>query len=300
MADLQGLLPPIPTPFEGEERVSPGKLEANISRWNEEPLDGYVILGSNGEAPLLDDEERGQVIRAARRAIPQGKRLMIVGTGHESTRKAIRATKEAFDLGADAVLVGAPSYYKPELTDEVLGRHYRRVADASTGPVLLYSVPQFTGVPLSPELVAGLASHPRVAGIKDSGGDPDNLRRLIETGKASGSPFRVLVGSARILAEAILAGASGGVLAVANVAPALCAEILGAARRGDAAAARAANERLAPLASAVTQVHGIGGLKSALDLLGYSGGAPRAPLPPASDRTREEIATLLREAGLLS
>lgn len=299
MLKLQGLFPPIPTVFEGW-RVSAAHMAENIDRWNEEPLDGYVVLGSNGEAPLLEEGEKREAIGAARRAADRGKRLLIVGTGRESTSGAIRATREAFDLGADAVLLGAPMYYKPEYTDSVLETHFRAVADASPGPVLLYSVPQFTGISLSPALVGKLATHPRISGIKDSGGDIENVKRLLEVSRGAGRPFAVLIGSARIWADGLLAGAIGGVLAVANVAPRSCAEIAAAARKGDAASARAGNEKLMPLAAAVTRLHGIGGLKAALDLLHYQGGDPRPPLPSASPSARLAIATHLRALGLLT
>lgn len=296
MPDLRGLYPPIPTPFDAG-RFSEARLRENLQRWAATPLQGYVVLGSNGEAPLLEEDERRAVIAAARKALPAGGRLLIAGTGRESTEAAIRATREAFEAGADAALVGVPHYYKPDYTDEVLERHYRAVADASPGPVLLYSVPQFTGVPLPPAMVKRLASHPRIAGIKDSGGDLANLEALLEAGR--GEEFTVLLGSARILAKGILAGAAGGVLAVANVAPHLCHEIVEAAQRGDAERASADNERMLPIAQAVTRGHGIGGLKAALDLLGYHGGDPRPPLPAASPEARREIGSLLRDLGIL-
>ena len=299
MIDLSGQFPPIPTSFEGG-RVSPAHLAENIARWNDEPLEGYVVLGSNGEAPLLDEDEKREVVRAARRAIPAGKRLMIVGTGRESTPHAIRATKEAFDMGADAVLLGVPTYYRRDLTPDVLEKHLRAVADASPGPVILYSVPQFTAMPLVPSVVESLSPHPRIVGVKDSGGEIENVRALVAAGRRSGKQFSVMIGSARIWAAGILAGAVGGVLAVSNVAPRLCAEIAVLSRSDSEVAALAANERLMPLASAVTREHGIGGLKAALDLLGYHGGEPRPPLRSASSAARLQIAGHLRALGLLA
>ena len=299
MTEIRGLFPPIPTPFEGG-RVSAARLSANIARWLDEPLDGFVVLGSNGEAPLLTEEEKRDVVHTARRAIPEGDKLMIVGTGRESTAAAIRATREAFDMGADAVLLGAPHYYKPMYSDAVLEAHYRAVADASPGPILLYSVPQFTGVPLSPDLVRALAPHPRIVGLKDSGSDIERIRVQIEAGRSSAGPFSVLIGTARLWAEGLIAGAVGGVVAVGCVAPRVLARIAEAVRRGDLDGARALNEELRPLAAAVTTGHGIGGLKAALDLLGYHGGEPRPPLPRPSAAAREEIAARLRDLGLLS
>lgn len=298
MTPFQGQYPPIPTPFLND-RIATQQLADNIARWNDEPLAGYVVLGSNGEAVHLTDEERREVIRTARRATPEGQRRLIVGAGREWTAATVGAVKEAFDLGAEAVLVGVPCYYRPAMTPKVIEDHYREVADASPGPLLLYSVPQFTGVPIPVQVARALAPHSSVAGIKDSAGDPENLRELARIGREHGDEFSVLGGSASLLAEGIMAGARGAVLAVASVAPRHCDAIIEAARKGDARAANAGIETLLPLARLVTRTHGIGGLKAALDLLGYFGGEPRRPLQAPDEAAREEIASCLREMGLL-
>ncbi len=293
---LKGHFPPIPTPFE-EGAFCARRMAENVARWNAEPIDGCVVLGSNGEAPLIDEEERGAVIRAVAGAMAGGRKV-IVGAGRESTRATIRCVVEAFDLGADAVLVGVPAYYRPAMTDEVLRDHYLRVADASPGPVLLYSVPAFTGLPISVRLFTDLISHDRVIGIKESSGDAGALRALAASAAAARREVSVLVGSARVLAEGLEAGAAGSVLAVGCVAARpvrRCADLVAA---GDHAGARRMNEALAPLAAAVTVRHGIGGLKAALDLLGWHGGAPRGPLRPAGAAARAEIADLMRALGL--
>ncbi len=297
-ANAGRILPPIPTPFVGGA-IAPSLLAENIARWNQLPLDGYVVLGSNGEAPLLDDHERQAVIRAAYDAIPL-ERAMIVGAGRESTGATIRCVREAFDLGADAVLVGVPSYYKPAMTDDVLYEHYARVAEASPGPVLLYSVPVFTGLPVSADLFLRLLAHEKVVGIKDSAGDISGLRALLEHGRRAGRPVSVLVGSSRVLAPGMSEGAAGGVLAVGCVAPALCASVMKAAREGRAADAEADTRALSALAEAVTRRHGIAGLKAALDSIHFFGGDPRPPLRPAGPEARAEIAGLMRQIGLLT
>lgn len=294
---ITGFHPPIPTPFlDGE--ICPSRLAENIARWEKEPIDGYVVLGSNGEAPLLDEHERQAIVRAAWEAVSMERRL-IVGAGRESTRATLRAVKEAFDLGADAVLVGVPSYYKPEMTDDVLEAHLRRVADASPGPVLLYSVPAFTGLPIGADLFSRLLDHERIVGIKDSSGDPETAASLVAAAARAGREVSVLIGSARALARGLLAGASGAVLAVDCVAPRHCAAIAADVSEGRAARARERNEALAPLAWAVTRAHGIGGLKAALELLGMHGGPPRPPLPTAGEAARLEIEGLMRDLGLL-
>ena len=265
-------------------------------------MDGYVVLGSNGEAPLLDEPERASIVRAARAAIPSS-RAMVVGTGRESTRAAIRSTQEAFDLGADAVLLGVPTYYRPVMTDDVLRSHFLRVADASPGPVLLYSVPFFTGLPIGAPLFAKMLVHERIVGIKESSGDVSALKAIIDAARASGRDVSILVGNAKALADGMMMGASGAVLAVGCVAPSACARIASvvtADAGGAIEEARADNDALMPLAAAVTVKHGIGGLKAALDLLHFNGGDPREPLPPAGPAARAEIAGLLKDMGLLT
>jgi len=290
---LRGLFPPIPTPFVHGE-VSTERLADNLALWNGQPIDGYVVLGSNGEAPLLDEHERAAVIRAAREAIPAD-RLLIAGAGRESTRATIRAVNGAFELGADAVLVGVPDYYRPVMTDDVLAEHYQKVADASHGPVLLYSVPFFTGIPIATALFGRLVRHENVAGIKDSSGDPASIEALVNAAREAGRETSVLVGSARALAEGLRRGASGAVLAVGNVAARACARIARCVAEGRHDEAARLNKALQPLTEAVTVRHGIGGLKAALDMLGFFGGEPRPPLPCPTAQARAEIAALLKD-----
>lgn len=303
---IEGSYPPIPTPFE-DGHFAPERMARNLERWALDPLDGYVALGSNGEAPLLDDHERQAVVRTVFENTPAG-RKMIVGTGRETTAATIRSTKEAFDLGAEAVLVGVPSYYKPAMTDDALREHYLRVADACPGPMLLYSVPVFTGIPIRAGLFADLIRHERIVGIKESSGDVEAIAAMVSAARAAGrgasaEPGReasILVGSARALARAILAGASGSVLAVTSIAPDLVDRISRSARSGDADEALRLNDELLPLAEAVTSRHGIGGLKAALDLRSFYGGDPRPPLRPAGPAAKDEIAGLMRRLGILT
>ena len=294
---IRGLLPPIPTPFVDDQFSAPHYAE-NISRWNDTPLDGYVVLGSNGEAPLLDEAERALVIRTARQSIAAGRQL-VAGAGRQSTRATIRSVREAFDLGADAVLVGVPDYFRPSMTDTILRDHYLRVADASAGPVLLYSVPFFTGLPIGPMLFSSLLGHDRIAGIKDSSGDLVALQGMLDASRDSGREVAVLIGNASVLAAGLEIGAAGAVLAVGTIAPRQCAVVAQLVEQGDALAARAANQKLLPLTQAVTRKHGIGGLKAALDLIGLYGGDPRLPLQPAGGSARAEIAAMLKDLSPL-
>lgn len=283
------VFPPMPTPFAGGE-VDARAIARNIERWLRAGVGGIVALGSNGEAPLLDEAESDRVIDAARAAVPPG-RVLIAGTGRESTRGAIDATRRAAALGADAVLVRTPSFFKGRMTPDAFVRHYTAVADASSVPVLLYNFPAVTGVNLAPETVTRLAEHPNIAGIKESGSDLAQVAALVD---GVPSRFSVIAGSAPAFYASLCLGARGGILAAACVAPEMCVRLFEAAMAGRHAEARALQKRLTPLARLVTTIHGVPGLKAAMDLCGYTGGEPRQPLAPAGadaiDQIRAELA----------
>lgn len=270
-------------------------LRRNVRRWAEHPLAGVVLFGSTGEGLLLDEDERAGLLEGVRDVVDD--RLLLAGVGAESTRAAIRLAKASAAAGADAVLVQPPSYYRPALTAEALRDHFVAVADASPVPVVLYQVPpQYSGVELHPGLVGELARHPNIAGIKDSTGDLRTLGAFVD---ACGRRCGVLVGSGGALFGALELGASGGVLAVSLLAPRECTEIFRRWADGDPAGAGALQERIGPLHRAVVGRLGVAGIKAALDLLGYAGGAPRAPLRPLREKDREAVRGALRAAGLL-
>jgi 4-hydroxy-2-oxoglutarate aldolase len=291
---FEGIYPPVLTPYRGDD-VALDRLAANLRRLDAHPLAGYVVLGSTGEFPLLSETEKERVIETARAETPRSK-LLIAGTGGESTAAAIRLTKRAAALGVDAVLIITPGYFKGMMKPPALIRHYRAVADASPVPVLLYNFPGNTGINLEPETVARLAEHPNIQGIKDSSG---NVPQAAEAIRLTPKTFRVLVGSPMALVPALMLGAVGGILAVANVAPRECCEIYRLAMAGQWAEARDLTYRIGPLATVVAARYGIGGLKAALDLLGYYGGPPRMPLPAPDGDGVEEIREILATAGLL-
>jgi len=178
--NFAGVLAPIPTPFDDNDRVDTTRLKRALSKWMARPLAGVVVLGSNGEAALMDDFESDQAIVAAREAVPRDK-TFLVGTGRESTQAAIKASKRAAEHGADAVLVRTPGFFKSQMTNEVFVRHYTAVADASPVPVLLYNFTAVTGVNLQPAAVARLATHPNIAGMKESGGVSETRSATCDT-----------------------------------------------------------------------------------------------------------------------
>jgi 4-hydroxy-2-oxoglutarate aldolase len=292
---LSGVFPPIPTPFDGEGEVALPALVENLERWNGYDLAGYVVLGSNGEAVYLTEREKLRVWETARQAIPPDK-LMIAGTGCESTRQTIALTHQAAQAGADAALIVTPHYFDGKMTPDGLVHHYEAVADGSPIPVVLYNVPKFTHVDMDAGTIARTARHPNVVGIKDSGG---NVAKLADVVRLTGPDFQVLAGAASVFFASLTLGAVGGVLALANVAPQQAIDIqrLFEAGRWDEAAEL--QRRMIPVNAAVTARFGIAGLKAALDMLGYYGGPVRSPLEDLTEGDRQALREVLVEGGVL-
>jgi dihydrodipicolinate synthase/N-acetylneuraminate lyase len=288
---LKGVVPPLVTPFLPDGGLDLASFEGNVEALSAFDLAGYLVMGSNGEASSLEEDEKLALVRAARKHARR--RLVLAGTGLESTRATIAFTRKAADAGAEMALVLTPCYYKPQMTLEVLRRHFEAVADASPIPVLLYSVPVFTGLPWPLPLSVALASHPRILGMKESSGDVGLLGRIVAAVPPS---FAVLCGSAPVLYPALCVGAPGGVVAVANCAPRPMAALYRAWESGDHARARRLQEAITPLAVAVTATHGVPGLKAAMDLAGRRGGAVRSPLLPVAPAVRDELRVLLDRA----
>jgi len=288
---LAGILPPLVTPFRADGGVDLAAFEANLESYSSFDLGGYLVLGSNGEAAALDEEEKVSLIRTARRLC--GSRLLLAGTGLESTRSTIAFTRRAAEAGADAALVLTPHYYKPQMSPDALRLHFERVADASPVPVLLYSVPAFTALPFPPSLASALAGHRNIAGMKESSGDLGLLGRIVSSVPPS---FQVACGSAPVVYPALCLGAVAGILAVACCAPGPSAALYRAFLAGDHAGARRIQAALTPLAVAVTATWGVAGLKAAMDAAGLRGGEVRAPLLPLPAVARAELAATLVQA----
>ena len=286
--DLAGILPPVATPFVDDE-VDLAAMRANCERWMRTGLRGVLLLGTNGEAPLIRDDEAVRLVAAAREAVPED-RVLLVGTGRQATREVIALSRAVAREGADAVLVLTPSVYRNQLTPAALVAHYRAIADGSPVPVLLYNMPQATGVTLAPAIVQVLAAHPNIAGIKESSGDVAVVADL--AGRAA-PDFPVVVGAAPSLYASLMVGATGGIVAIANVVPELCVRLYELARAARHDEALALQRALTPLAAAVTTGFGVPGLKAAMALAGYRPGQPRRPLAPLDEDDRRTIRGLL-------
>ncbi len=292
MIALNGILAPLVTPFQESGDLDLEGFERNIRAHLAAGCIGVVVTGSTGEAALLDDGERNALVEHARTEVPSDSTL-IVGTGSESTRSTIARSRAAAERGADAVLVVAPHYYSDAMTPEALRDHYQQVADESPVPVLLYTIPKYMHYSLSPELVAELAQHDNIIGMKDSSGDATLFARYLAS--QSGS-FRVLTGSGVLFCEAMIMGAHGGILAVSLFAAARSFDVWNAHHRGDHSAAIRAQGALTPLAQRIVGQMGVAGVKAALDRVGLAGGAPRSPLRSLGAPARALLEELLRAA----
>jgi len=292
--ELRGVLPPIPTPFGEDGEVAYGKLAENLERWNRTDLNGYLVTGSNGEFAALSEREKVRIWEVARKHIPADKRF-IAGTGCESTRETVALTKQAASAGAEAALVVTPWYNKGAMKTRELVAHFTAVADAAPIPILLYNVPQFTGVTIGPDAVAKLAMHPNITGMKDSAGVMEMFAEYVRVTPPS---FQFFIGSALSFYAALCLGARGGILALANIAPQECVLIQRLFEDGKHEEAKRLQLRLLPLARTVTSRFGIGGLKAAMTLRGYYGGPPRPPLLPPSAEEIEAVRQEFAAGGL--
>jgi len=292
--NLKGIFPPIPTPFYKEE-VAYDKLSLNVEKWSKTGLAGFVVFGSNGEYPYLSRPEKLEIVKTVVRSAPKSMTI-IAGTGCESTRETIDLTNACAEQGAQAALVVTPHYFGDKMTSAALAKHYTATADGTAIPILLYNVPKFTHINLSAEVVAELSRHPNIVGIKDSSGNVAQLGEYLNT---VDEKFQVMVGMGSVLFGALTLGCSGGVLALANIAPKACVSIYKMIYEHNLEAARDLQLKMIPVNKAVTGTYGIAGLKAAMDLLGYFGGDPRPPLLPATEKERGEIREILIKAGLM-
>jgi 4-hydroxy-2-oxoglutarate aldolase len=283
--NLSGVYPALTTPFAEDGSVSLTDLKYNIERYNSTGLAGYTVLGSTGESVLLSSAEMDGVLATVKETAGQGKRL-IAGTGAESTAETIERTKRAAEFGYHLALVKTPHYYKPAYKPDVLIAHYRRVADASPIPVLLYSVPIFTGITLEAPEVAVLSGHPNIVGIKESSG---HVMRVAEMVAETPSDFQVLTGSAPTLLAGLTVGAKGAILALASALPEKCVELFELARAAYIEKARELQTALLKVSKVVASEHAIAGVKFVMDQRGYRGGIPRLPLVPISEAYRQRI-----------
>jgi 4-hydroxy-2-oxoglutarate aldolase len=287
--NLSGVFPALTTPFAADGSVSVEDIKFNIRKYNDTGIAGYTVIGSTGESVLLSRKEIDTVWATVKESAAPGMKL-IAGTGAEGTAETIERTKRAVELGYHVALVKTPYYYKPAYKSENYIAHYRRVADASPIPVMLYSVPQFTGVSLEAVEVAALSQHPNIIGIKESSGV---VQRVAEMLAAAPTSFQLLTGSASMLFPSVAIGATGAILALASALPELCVAIYEATRAGNLERARELEVSVLPASKLIVGQGGIPGVKYAMDLGGYRGGLPRLPLLPLAEDAKKAIRDLV-------
>lgn len=292
---LFGAYAPVTTPFDADREIAYDRLEDNIFKWAQTRLTGLVVLGSNGEGVFLTDPERRKVWETVRAVLPAEKKI-IAGTGCESTYATAKLNEVAAEAGADAVLVITPHYYRSKMDGPAMVRHYTTLAEQSALPLFIYNMPGNTGVDLSPDIILEIAQHPNVIGVKDSSGNVVKMGTIIP---AAPSHFRVYAGSASFLYPAVALGAVGGVMALANLAPDLCADLYEYASTGKHDEARELQLRLIPLNTAVTSGFGIPALKQGLDWLGFYGGPVRSPLGELNDAQKATLRALMVATNVL-
>lgn len=290
-----GILAPVATIFGNDGELELAALTANLNVYAESELDGIVLLGSNGEFAMLEAVEREAVVETGVEAIG-GRRIVLAGTGAESTRRTIGQTRHAAAAGVDFALVITPHYYKTRYDRAAMVRHYQAVAEASPIPILIYVMAAYTGFDLATPVIAELSRHPNIVGIKDSGGNAVKIADMMATVEPS---FAVLAGSASSLLASLVLGATGGIVALGNIVPAACKQLHRLFEDGRLDEARDLQLRLMAPNAAVTTKYGVAGLKTAMELVGLRGGLPRPPMLPLNDEERADVRSTFAAAGLL-
>jgi 4-hydroxy-tetrahydrodipicolinate synthase len=284
---MEGIGPPLITPFTTDGDLDETALRELVGWVEARGVDFIVPCGSTSEAELMSVEERARVVDIV---VEEASVPVLAGTGHPGYRETLQQTALAADAGADAALVVTPFYFPHDAS--AMETYYRDLADEVDIPVYLYCVPPFTNVALDPETVRRLATHENIVGMKDSSGD---VERFIRECRAAGPDFDMLVGAGSVLAQALDVGASGGVLALANVAPEATTEVYRRHREGDREGARELNAELIELNRAVTKTHGIPGLKAAMRARGAPAGYSRRPHREVEYGATEELESLVAE-----
>ncbi|MCP4258402.1 MAG: dihydrodipicolinate synthase family protein [Planctomycetes bacterium] len=292
---LSGVFAPVVTPFNSDE-LALDDLRFNLRKLNETDLTGYLALGSNGEFRSLNDKEQIQVLEVF--AEEKGDKVVLVGTGCESTRQTIAKSKMSSEMGFDYVSIITPNYFAKHIDGATLQRYYTQIADSIDIPVLLYNVPGFaSGVTIPPQTVAALSKHPNIAGMKDS--SPTGPAKFLSCLDPA-EDFHVLAGSANFIYMSLHLGAPGGVLSLANALPEPCCNLYRLFSQGKYDKAKELSFRLARLNQAVSSSWGVAGVKVAMDIAGFKGGLPRHPFKTIPDEAKEQIKQAILNEGFLS
>ena len=292
---LEGVYPPMLTPFKEDGQLDIESHLFNMARWNATPLSGYLVLGSNSEAAYLTEREKLILIEKTAEVVPDD-RLLIAGTGMESTQETIALTQKAAERGAKAALILTPFYYLGNMTDVALTQHFLKIADTVDIPILIYNVPKFAHINVSNHLLTELKDHPNIIGMKDSAG---NIGQIIQYQSIIDKNFHILVGTAALWYPALTLGIKGGIMALANIFPKECFQIQSLVKQGKWQEAEKLYRILYPVNQAITATFGVSGLKYAADLLGYKGGYVRSPLLPLNEPQKLAIEEIIKRTDLI-
>lgn len=293
---IKGVIPPMITPFNEKDEVDYDKHVSNIEKWNEYNLAGYLVLGSNSETAYLTKEEKLKLVELTVKHRKEGK-IVLAGTGLESTKATIDLTNKAADFGADAALLLTPSYYAEKMNDEALINYFTEVANNTKIPIMIYNVTKFTHINISPYAVGVLSKHPNIIGMKDSSG---SIPQLVEfKNVVDENEFNLLVGTASAWYPALTIGIEGSIMALANCSPGECIEVQKEFEKGNWEKSREIYERMYPVNKAVTGTYGIAGLKYSCSLLGFEGGLVRKPLLQLKEEEKVQMKKILTKAEVL-
>ena len=292
--NLTGVFAPVCTPFAPNEEIDYEAIRFNLAYYATTSLRGYLALGSNGENRSLTEKERLEVLTAIIEN-SGSEQVVIAGATYEAKRDTDCFIRHAAALGADFGLVLPPSYFRKQMTDVLLEGYFRDVADCSPIPILLYNAPGFCSITLVPDLVARLSEHPNIVGIKDSA--PDGIENFL---RYRSEKFSVLAGSANNLYRAVLGGAPGGTVSLANSFPQITLSLFDSARKHDRVLGAELQTHVTRINSRISGVYGPAGVKAAMNLAGLRGGIPRRPLLPLTSEETANLREFLIEEGLLS
>ncbi|MBM4072683.1 MAG: 4-hydroxy-tetrahydrodipicolinate synthase [Planctomycetes bacterium] len=294
MTQIRGIIPPVATPMQANEDLDLPRLKWFLDHLIAEGVHGVFVLGTNSEFYALDEREKQEVIATAVQHV-RGRVPVFAGTGAETTREAVRLTRMAEKEGVNGVSVITPYFIAPSQAE--IADHYRRIAENTSLPVVLYNNPATCGgVKIDVDTVARLAEVKNILGIKDSSGDLQNTNEYI---RVVPDRFSVMQGRDTLIFQALMFGARGAVPATGNIAPRLIVEIYEAFQRGDLAASKAAQIKLNPVRIALNLGTAPGGVKAALQVLGKPIGPCRSPVAPLPPDKMEKMKAALKAGGLL-
>ncbi|MHC4518254.1 MAG: dihydrodipicolinate synthase family protein [Planctomycetota bacterium] len=291
---LSGVFAPVVTPFRNDD-LCLDALRDNLQKLRRTKLAGYLALGSNGEYKSLTDQEQLRVLEVF--GEEKGDKVVMVGTGCESTHQTIEKSRVVAQMGFDYVSVLTPHYFAKHMDGDTLAGCYERIADSVSIPVLIYNAPGFAGgVRVPPRTLAALAKHPNIVGMKDS--SPTGPAAFL-TALDPADDFHVLAGSINFFYPSLHLGAAGGVVSLSNALPDPCARLYELFLAAEYAEAKELHFKLARLNGAVSGSWGVAGVKAAMDIVGFRGGQPRHPLTAAPEQAKMKIKEAIAAAGLL-